>query len=146
MRRTPAGSWRKPMWKIKSTRSRTEPRLTIKAILFCQKGDFYEGARQLSLIGLFNEMYFAALPGWAEQFTIFLSFGGQIVEQHSYELTLEIRDLTDKSVIFPATGIPLEWKDGHMRIDSCIVVPPLQIKHAGDYGIVVPADKQVIAL
>ncbi len=90
-------------------------------------------------------MYFAALPGWTEQFTIFVLFDGEIVEQQSYELTLEIQDLTDKSVIFPATRLPLQWKDGRMRIDSHIVVPTQQVKHAGDYEVVVHANKQVIA-
>jgi hypothetical protein len=134
------------MFGIKSRRKVVVPPLTCKAIFFCERVEFDEETGRLSLLRLFNEMVVTALPSSTQQFTVFLLFCDEIVGQ-SYELTWEIRDLTAGMAVYSTrgkTGHRLEWKDGRMRHDLYIVVPPQQIRHAGDYEIVVFVNNQEI--
>lgn len=128
--------------KKKSPTGKTPPP-RCKAILLCEKTIIEAGTGGLSLIGIIGGFVVPQVPGRTRPFTVYLQLTDGIAN-HEYEITVEVHDLSDDTVIARAPGRKIRWGDRLAQFNLLIPVPPLPMRHAGAYDVVVFANQQEI--
>ena len=131
------------MGKKKPKRRGAVPPAKCKAILLCDQTIIEAGTGKVSVIGILERFVVAEIPGATRPFTVYLHLTDGIAE-HEYELSVEIHDLSNASIIARTGGANVRWGDRLSRMNLFIPVPPLPVTHAGIYDIVVLANKQEI--
>ena len=131
------------MAKKRSRRKGTVPPPKCKAILLCERTIIEAGTGKISLIGLFDAFIVASVPGTTAPCTVFLHLTDGVAD-HEYQITIELHDLSDGTVIAKAGGPKVQWKDRFAKLNLFIPVPPLRVQHEGKYDFVVLANKQEI--
>lgn len=119
------------------------PPPNCKAILLCEQTIIEAGTGKVSLIGLFDGFVVPQAPGVIRPFTVYLHLTDGIAG-HEYEITVEIHDLSNDTVVARATGPKVRWGDRLSRLNLLIPVPPMHVQHAGAYDFVVFANQQEI--
>ena len=131
------------MAKKKTGRKGKTPPPRCKASLLCEKTIIEAGTGGVSLIGIIGGFVVPQVPGMTRPFTAYLHLTDGIAN-HKYEITVEIHDLSNGTIIARATLPKVRWGDRLSRINLLIPVPPLQVQHAGAYDLVVFANQQEI--
>ena len=130
------------MAKEKSPRPKMEPPPPrCKAILLCQRAIIEAGSGRISLIDLLTG--FVVEANMTGPFSIYL----QLIEgisEYEYNVTVELHDLLEGSVVGASAGTKLTWNDRLRRINLLIPIRSLTIQHPGFYDLVVLANKQEI--
>ncbi len=127
----------------KTTLQGATPPPKCKAILLCERTIIEAGTGKVSLIGLFEKFTLSELPGQIVPFTVYLQLTDGIA-QHDYEISVELHDLNNDTIIARASGPKVKWGDRLSRINLFMPVKALRVRHAGAYDFVVFADKQEI--
>lgn len=130
------------MAKRRGRRGATPPP-KCKAILLCEKAIIDAVTGSPSIISVFDGFTVPHVPSKTSPFTAFLHLTDGIAN-HEYKITVEIHDLSNGTVIARTSGPAIRWGDRFGRINLVIPVPPLPVKHVGDYDFVVYANDQEI--
>jgi hypothetical protein len=118
-----------------------KPPPKCKAILLCDQAIVDAFTGKPSIIGIFGGFNAPAFPGQTAPFTAFLQLTDGIGE---YQITIEVRDLQEDTIIGRAEAPPMNFPDRTTKLNCFIAVPPLPLTHAGRYDFVVLADGQEI--
>ncbi len=111
-----------------------KPGPSCKAMLLCERVVLDAGTRQVSLIGLINKQVLTALPGRTLPMKVFLHLVDGIGE---YQMFVHVLDLAEDRVIAKAKRRPINFPDRPYAIQYYFGLPPLPIKHAGRYDVIV---------
>ena len=111
--------------------------------MLCEKTIIEAVTGRISLIGIFDGLVVLQVPGVTGPFTAYLHLTDGIAN-HEYDITVELHDLSNDTIIARATGPRVRWGDRLSRLNLLIPVPPLQVQHAGAYDFVVLANRQEI--
>ncbi len=114
-----------------------------KAILLCDQTIIEAGTGKISVIGIFERFAIPQTPGVIRPFTVYLHLTDGIAD-HEYEISVELHDLKNDTVIARATGARIRWGERLSRVNLLIPVSPLRVEHAGVYDFVVLANEQEI--
>ncbi|MHB1035360.1 MAG: DUF6941 family protein [Pirellulales bacterium] len=131
------------MGKKKSRRKGAVPPPKCKAILICERTIIEAGTGKVSLISLFDSFIVANVPGITTPFTVYLHLTDGVAD-HEYQITIELHDLSDGTVLAKAGGPKVQWKDRLAKLNLFIPVPALNVQHEGSYDFVVFANGQEI--
>ena len=127
--------------KSAASTAKSKPLPVCKAILLCQHAIIDALSNTPSLIGIFNGLFVSKFPGETSQCTIFVQLEDGMGQ---YEMTVEVHDLRDDFIIARTVGQTIDFPKKRVRMNLFIPVPRLPIKHAGNYDLVVFADRQEI--
>lgn len=100
----------------KTTLQGATPPPKCKAILLCERTIIEAGTGKVSLIGLFEKFTLSELPGQIVPFTVYLQLTDGIA-QHDYEISVELHDLNNDTIIARASGPKVKWGDRLSRIN-----------------------------
>lgn len=126
-----------------TTREGAVPPPKCKAILLCERSIVEKETEQISLIGLFEQLHAASIPGNIEPFTVFLLLTDGIVG-HQYEITVEVQDLRNDIVLVKSDVLTLKWEDRLANMQLLVSVGSLHVEHEGSYNVVAFADRQEV--
>jgi hypothetical protein len=109
-----------------------------RAILLCEKviKDAISGT--ISLIGIFTRLGVTQFPGRTTPFYLFAQLAHGMVGE--YELTMEVQDDREATVIGRSQPLPLRFSYRREVIDVIIPLPPVVLEHPGSYSVAVFAD------
>jgi len=122
-------------------RPKSVPPPQCKAILLCQRAIIEAGTGKISLIDLATNFTIEA-PS-IEPFVVFL----QLIEGfpgHEYEITVEMHDLLEGSMMGGAIEKKLRWKKRLQHINLLIPMRLRSINHSGQYDLVINANGEEI--
>ena len=112
-----------------------------KAILLCDQIIVEAGTGKISVIGTFDRLYLATLPGYSTWLSLFLQLVDGI---GSYALAVEIHHLTENLVLARVDQGEVQFQERPVRLNLEILIPPLSLEHPGAYDVVVLANEQEI--
>jgi len=131
------------MAKKKTKPKSPPPPPKCKAILLCERTIIEVGTGNVSIISVVDHFTVPTIPGTLRPFTVYMHLTDG-VEGHEYEFTVELRDLSNDTVMAKGPGYRLRWGETLSRLNLLFPVPPLPVAHAGTYDLVVMANQQEI--
>jgi hypothetical protein len=128
------------MAKKKSAKGKKPPP-KCKAILICDQVIVDALSRKHSVIGVFETFFAPGFPGLTPSFFAFVQMVDGI---GTYQLTIEVHDLDENSVIARMGVFPIEFPERVNKANFVCNILPFPLPHAGVYDLVVLADGQEI--
>jgi hypothetical protein len=118
-----------------------KPPPQCKAILICERVIVEAVTGKCSVIGILTTFFVPNLTFGTPWFSVFLQLTNGAGQ---YEVTIEIHDNDDGSILAKAGPLPVQLSDRLEVKDVIIMCPPLIVQKAGPYELVVMADGQEI--
>jgi hypothetical protein len=118
-----------------------KPPPKCKAILLCDYVIQDAVTGKNTLVGIFDQFIASAYPFQMPHFHLFLHLVDGI---GSYDLSVEIHDLRDATIIARVTPKPLEFRERINRTNLILPFNGAQLPHDGAYDFVVLANGQEI--
>jgi Family of unknown function (DUF6941) len=112
-----------------------------KALLLCDQVLVEEVTGRMSLIGIMDYVQIDEFPAEFPRCQVFLQITNGL---GVYNVTIEIHDLSDNSVIYRLGDVPVEMPDRLARVSMIIRVPRVEIPHPGEFDVVVLANEEEI--
>lgn len=114
----------------------SKPSPVCKAILLADNVIIDALTQKASVIGIIDK--FGRIgSGHITRFTAYAQLVGGI---GTYNITIEIQDLSDDNVIARSPDVQIGFRDRFHRNSVVIPVPPLHLPHEGEYSVVLCAD------
>ena len=112
-----------------------------KALLLCDQVLVEEVTGRMSLIGIMDYVQIDEFPAEFPRCQVFLQITNGLGVNN---VTIEIHDLSDNSVIYRLGDVPVEMPDRLARVSMIIRVPRVEIPHPGEFDVVVLANEDEI--
>jgi hypothetical protein len=122
-------------------KSQKKPPPKCKAILLCDQTIIEAVTGKVSIIGIFDSWNLPQFPHPTRPFMAFLQMTDGIGQ---YTISVEVHDLEADQIIAQAQAARMTFPDRTAKVNLVIPVPPLLLRHAGNYDFVVLADGQEI--
>lgn len=130
-----------PQEPVEPQPSGQKPKPVCKAILLCLRTIIDALTGEISVIGIFDRFVVDRMPASMRPFEVFLQLTSGIGR---YDVVVEIHDLAKEVVIGRGMAPAIEFSERLESMNLIIPVPPLPLKHAGKYDLVVFANAQEI--
>lgn len=120
---------------------RGKPPPKCKAILLCDHTIVEAVTGKISIIGIFDNWFLPQFPRPIRPFTCFLQMTDGVGK---YAVSVEVHDLQADQILAQARITEVAFPERVSKVNLMIPVPPLVLRHAGNYDFVVLADGQEI--
>lgn len=117
------------------------PQPTSKALLLCDDTIIEAGTSKISLIGVFRRFVLTHIPGTTRPFYAFIQLTNA---QGTYDVVIEVRDLSADEAIAEASGPGIEIESQLHVCNIILPVPRLLIEHAGHYEFIIFANNSEV--
>jgi hypothetical protein len=112
-----------------------------KAILLCDRVIIDSITNNYSVINIFDRFEITGFPGNTRPFVVYLQLTSGI---GSYEISIEVQDLRNDTVVARAQGPRIEFPERWFKAHMIAEVSSIRLEHAGMFDLVVLANGQEI--